>query len=39
LPGFVKRRLEAKIVHAAIDDLKGRIESLAAPPISPITRG
>ncbi|HCV35883.1 MAG TPA: hypothetical protein DF783_03080 [Acidimicrobiaceae bacterium] len=27
LPGFVKRRLEAKIVHAAIDDLKLRIET------------
>ena len=26
LPGFVKRRLEAKVVHAAIDDLKTRIE-------------
>tara|TARA_B100000700_G_scaffold44654_1_gene46384 strand:+ start:2765 stop:3223 length:459 start_codon:yes stop_codon:yes gene_type:complete len=26
LPGFVKRRLEAKVVHAAIDDLKARIE-------------
>ncbi len=27
LPGFVKRRLEAKVVHAAIDDLKARIEA------------
>ena len=27
LPGFVKRRLEAKIVHTAVDDLKTRIES------------
>lgn len=27
LPGFVKRRLEAKVVHAAIDDLKFRIET------------
>jgi hypothetical protein len=27
LPGFVKRRLEAKIVHAAIDDLKVRVEA------------
>ena len=26
LPGFVRRRLEAKVVHAAIDDLKTRIE-------------
>ena len=26
LPGFVRRRLEAKVVHAAIDDLKARIE-------------
>ena len=26
LPGFVKRRLETKVVHAAIDDLKARIE-------------
>jgi len=30
LPGFVKRRLEAKVVHAAIDDLKARIE-VSAP--------
>ncbi|HJL76036.1 MAG TPA: SRPBCC family protein [Acidimicrobiales bacterium] len=30
LPGFVKRRLEAKIVHTAIDDLKAHIEALAA---------
>ncbi|HJL83567.1 MAG TPA: SRPBCC family protein, partial [Acidimicrobiales bacterium] len=27
LPGFVKRRLEAKIVHTAIDDLKFRVEA------------
>ena len=26
LPGFVRRRLEAKVVHAAINDLKARIE-------------
>ena len=26
LPGFVRRRLEAKVVHAAIDDLKAQIE-------------
>ena len=26
LPCFVRRRLEAKVVHAAIDDLKARIE-------------
>ena len=26
LPGFVRRRLEAKVVHAAIDDLRERIE-------------
>ena len=31
LPGFVKRRLEAKIVHTAVDDLKARIEAAAAP--------
>ena len=38
LPGFVKRRLEAKIVHAAIDDLKAHIERLAAPPF-PLSPG
>ncbi|NNC80846.1 MAG: cyclase [Acidimicrobiales bacterium] len=27
LPGFVKRRAEAKILHTALDDLKVRIES------------
>ena len=27
IPGFVKRRLEAKIVHEAVDDLKLRIEA------------
>ena len=27
LPGFVKRRLEAKVVHTAIDDLKFRVEA------------
>jgi len=27
LPGFVKRRAEAKILHTALDDLKKRIES------------
>ena len=27
LPGFVKRRAESKIVHAAVDDLKKRLES------------
>ena len=26
LPGFVKRRAESKIVHAAVDDLKKRLE-------------
>ena len=26
LPGFVKRRAESKIVHAAVDDLKERLE-------------
>lgn len=26
LPGFVKRRVESKVVHAAVDDLKSRIE-------------
>ena len=26
LTGFVRRRLEAKVVHTAIDDLKTRIE-------------
>ena len=30
LPGFLRRRVEVKIVHAAIDDLRFRIESLAA---------
>ena len=32
LPGFVKRRLEAKVVHAAIAALKARIE-VGAPTI------
>ena len=27
LPGFVKRRAESKIVHAAVDDLKDRLEA------------
>lgn len=27
LPGFVKRRAEAKILHTALDDLKNRVES------------
>ena len=27
LPSFVKRRVEAKIVHSAVEDLKSRIES------------
>jgi hypothetical protein len=27
LPGFVKRRAESKIVHAAVDDLKERLEA------------
>ena len=27
LPGFVKRRAESKIVHAAVDDLKERLET------------
>ena len=27
LPGFVKRRAEAKILHTALDDLKTRVES------------
>ena len=27
IPGFVRRRLEAKIVHEAVDDLKFRIEA------------
>ncbi len=27
LPGFVKRRAEAKILHTAIEDLKKRVES------------
>lgn len=27
LPGFVKRRAEAKILHTALDDLKKRVES------------
>jgi ribosome-associated toxin RatA of RatAB toxin-antitoxin module len=29
MPGFVKRRAEAKIVHAALKDLKVRTESLS----------
>lgn len=29
LPGFVKRRAEAKILHSALDDLKKRVESAA----------
>ncbi|MGI9607714.1 MAG: SRPBCC family protein [Acidimicrobiales bacterium] len=29
LPGFVKRRAEAKILHTALDDLKNRVESSA----------
>jgi hypothetical protein len=29
LPGFVRRRAEAKIIHTALDDLKQRAESLA----------
>lgn len=28
LPGFVKRRAEAKILHTAMDDLKKRVESV-----------
>ena len=28
LPGFVKRRAEAKILHAALDDLKQRVETV-----------
>ena len=28
LPGFVKRRAEAKILHTAMDDLKQRVESV-----------
>lgn len=27
LPGFVKRRAEAKLLHTALDDLKQRVES------------
>jgi hypothetical protein len=27
LPGFVKRRAEAKLLHSALDDLKQRVES------------
>jgi len=30
LPGFVKRRAEAKILHTALDDLKKRVESATA---------
>ncbi len=29
LPGFVKRRAEAKILHTAMEDLKARVESAA----------
>ena len=29
LPGFVKRRAEAKILHTAMEDLKARVESVA----------
>ncbi len=32
IPGFVRRRLEAKIVHEAVDDLKSRIEAGASTP-------
>ncbi len=32
LPGFVKRRLEARVVHAAIDDLRTRIEAGSRTP-------
>ncbi len=32
IPGFVRRRLEAKIVHEAVDDLKSRIEAGAPKP-------
>jgi len=32
IPGFVRRRLEAKIVHEAVDDLKSRIEAGAPTP-------
>ena len=31
LPGFVKRRIEAKIVHSAVDDLKSHVESGGRP--------
>ena len=30
LPGFVKRRAEAKVLHTAIDDLKKRVESTSS---------
>jgi len=30
LPGFVKRRAEAKILHTAMDDLKKRVESTSS---------
>ena len=29
LPGFVKRRAEAKIIRTALPELKARVESLA----------
>ena len=29
LPGFVKRRAEAKILHSAMEDLKARVESVS----------
>jgi len=32
LPGFVKRRAEARIVHTALDDLRRRAESGAGKP-------
>lgn len=31
LPGFVKRRAEAKIMTTALDELKKRVESIAEP--------
>lgn len=31
IPGFVKRRAEVRIVHAALRDLKDRVESVSRP--------
>ncbi|NNN15393.1 MAG: hypothetical protein HKL82_05970 [Acidimicrobiaceae bacterium] len=30
IPGFIKRRAESKIVHSALEDLRSRVEGVAA---------